>query len=131
MIDCNPALAHHLFKMAQAQRLRHVPPGAHQDHVERVVQALDHLCRDRIQFLFHRSKRSPSRCQHSSSAYREKTVDSPAGACDAPGCSRTMHARTMSSKRSAISSISDADEMKGGANSTWLPSTPSAVAEPG
>ena len=56
------------------QRIRHVPPYAHQDDVERVVPALEHLCHGRIQVLFHRSKRSPSRCQHSSSPYRDKTA---------------------------------------------------------
>jgi hypothetical protein len=74
MIDRNAALGHHLFKMAQAQRIRHVPPHAEQDDVERVVQALEHLCDSWIQVLFHRSKRLPLRCQHSSSPYRDKTL---------------------------------------------------------
>jgi hypothetical protein len=78
MIDRNSALGHHLFKMAQAQRIRHLPPHAHQHHVERVVQALEHLCHGRIQVLFHRSKRSHSGCQHSSSPYRDKTPRDPA-----------------------------------------------------
>lgn len=57
MINRNPPLGHHLLKMTQAQRIRHVPPHAQQDDVERVVQALEHLCDDRTEVLFHRSKR--------------------------------------------------------------------------
>jgi hypothetical protein len=43
VIDHNAALGHHLLNMAQAQRVRRVPPHAHQHHLDRVVKPLEYL----------------------------------------------------------------------------------------
>ena len=43
VIDEQAALGHHLFDLAQAQRVGRVPANAHPHHLQRIVQPLDHL----------------------------------------------------------------------------------------
>lgn len=40
VIDLNSPLGNHFFEVAQAQRVRHVPPHTQQNHVQRIVRAL-------------------------------------------------------------------------------------------
>ena len=54
MIHLDPALGHHFLEVAQAQRVRHVPAHAQQDHVQRIVQPLQHLPYASGQRLFRR-----------------------------------------------------------------------------
>jgi hypothetical protein len=73
MIDRDPTFAHHLFKIAQAQRVCHVPTHAQQHHVQRIVQPLQHFGYRRTQ-RFH--CRSTSFCKvppHTSLRYRNRT----------------------------------------------------------
>jgi len=43
VIDDHAALGHHLFNVAQDQRVGRVPAHADQHHLQRIVQPLDHL----------------------------------------------------------------------------------------
>ncbi|RKT20821.1 hypothetical protein B0G69_4167 [Paraburkholderia sp. RAU2J] len=51
MVHLETAFRHHLFQIAQAQRVRHVPPHAQQNHLQWVVQSLQHLGDPRRQRL--------------------------------------------------------------------------------
>jgi multidrug efflux pump subunit AcrA (membrane-fusion protein) len=44
MVDRDSALRHHLFQVSKAQRIRHIPADTRQDHIERIVQTLEHPC---------------------------------------------------------------------------------------
>jgi len=54
MIDREATLGHHLLQITQAQRIGHVPAHTQQDHVQRMVQALEHLRYASRQLLYHR-----------------------------------------------------------------------------
>src|SRR5258708_1538270 len=69
MIDCNSALSHHLFQVTQAQRIGHVPAHAHQDHIERVMQAFKHARYSWVHDLVHRSHRLFYRYHHNRPPY--------------------------------------------------------------
>jgi len=43
VIDLNSPLGDHFFEVAQAQRVRHVPANTQQNHIQRIVQALENL----------------------------------------------------------------------------------------
>ena len=43
VIDEHTSLGHHLFDVAQAQRVGCVPANAHQHHLQRIVHPLDYL----------------------------------------------------------------------------------------
>jgi hypothetical protein len=58
MIDRDTALRHHLFEMAKAQRVGHIPAHARQDNIERIVLALKHARYCWIQSLHKASDRS-------------------------------------------------------------------------
>ncbi|CAG4912468.1 hypothetical protein LMG31841_04172 [Paraburkholderia saeva] len=47
----------HFLEVSQAQRISHVPPHAHQDYIERIVQSLHHLPDARWQRLAWRLRR--------------------------------------------------------------------------
>lgn len=49
LVDRDSALRHHLFQVSKAQGIRHIPANARQDHVERIVQTLEHPCQGWIQ----------------------------------------------------------------------------------
>jgi transposase len=53
MINADPTLGNHFFNVPQAQRIGDIPAYAHQDHVERVMQALEHSRHSWIQALLH------------------------------------------------------------------------------
>jgi len=51
VIDQHAALGHHLFQVAQAQRVGRVPANAHQHDLQREVQPLDDTAQRRIRPL--------------------------------------------------------------------------------
>jgi len=51
VVDAHPALGHHLLEVPQTQRVSRIPTHAHQHHLQRKVQALQHPAEGRIHQL--------------------------------------------------------------------------------
>lgn len=54
MVDRNTALSHHFFEVPLAQWIGRLPSHAWEDHVQRIVRSLQHLCYPRRQHFARR-----------------------------------------------------------------------------